>query len=87
MKDRKLNSRDWERMAAYAEGYFCGKNGYELQVPWHHEDPDFKYVVRGFMDGHEMFCLYGHDDFEYVPYNFDVPEDEDGKYVHINTGE
>jgi hypothetical protein len=84
MKDKKLNSRDWERMSAYASGYFYGRSGYELDAPWHHEDPDYKYVMQGFLDGHGEFLMFDHD---FVDYNFDLPEDEEGKYVHIGTQE
>jgi len=80
MKDRKLNQRDYERMEAYAYGFFCGKSGYELDAPWAYDDPDFKYVVQGFMSGHQSYILFD-DNFE--DYDFDVPEDENGKYVHI----
>jgi hypothetical protein len=38
------------------------------------------------MDGHELFCIYGVED-SYVDYNFDILEDEGGKYVHIDIGE
>jgi hypothetical protein len=85
VRDKKLTSRDWERMAAYGYGFFYGKSGYELDAPWHHEDPDYKYVMQGFMDGHELFCIYGVED-SYVDYNFDILEDEGGKYVHIDIG-
>ena len=86
VRDKKLTSRDRERMAAYGYGFFYGKSGYELDAPWHHEDPDFKYVVEGFMAGHELFCEYGVED-NYIDYNFGIPEDEGGKYVHIDIGE
>jgi hypothetical protein len=86
VRDKKLTSRDWERMAAYGYGFFYGKSGYELDAPWHHEDPDYKYVMQGFMDGHENYLLFEHNE-KYVPYNFDNPEDEGGKYVHIDIGE
>lgn len=83
MKDRKPNRRDWDRMSAYGVGYFYGRSGYELDAPWDPNDSDFAYVMQGFMDGHVDFILDEKDDFE--EYNFDMPEDEDGKYIHINA--
>jgi hypothetical protein len=82
MKDRKLNSRDWDRMSAYGAGYFYGRSGYELEAPWHPSDPDYKYVVQGFMDGHGDFIMFGDQD-DFQDYKFNLPEDEDGKYVHV----
>ena len=42
--------------------------------------------MQGFTDGHELFCEYGVED-SYVEYDFNKPEDEGGKYVHINIEE
>ncbi len=85
-KKVKLTEEHWEIMAAYAYGFFYGKSGYELDAPYSSEDDLFRFVMRGFMDGHENYILFDHDE-DYEPYDFDVPEDEDGKYVHINTGD
>ena len=75
--------REYEKMSAYGYGFFYGRAGLELDAPWGVEDKDYNYVVRGFMDGHEIYCMYGEE--EGIPYDFNVPEDEDGKYVHIGV--
>lgn len=82
MADKKLTEKDWERMAAYAYGFFYGKSGYELNAPYGKEDQYFSLVVQGFLDGHENYIMFD-DQENYVPYNFNDPKDEDGKYVHI----
>ena len=79
---KKLSQKDWERMEAYAEGYFYGRSGYELQSLWQPDEDCYKYVVEGFINGHGNFCMFSDTD-DFKEYDFNVPEDEDGKYVHI----
>ena len=78
----KLSEKDWERMNAYGHGYFYGRSGYELDSLWAPDEDAYKYVVQGFMDGHFDFCSFS-DTEEFTEYKFGLPEDEDGKYVHI----
>lgn len=82
MATKKLNKRDWERMGAYAYGFFYGASGYELNAPYSDEDQDYNLVIEGFIAGHEIYLMS--DDDDYIPYEFGIPEDEDGKYVHIH---
>ena len=84
MPAKKLSAKDWERMEAYAHGYFCGRAGYELELLWSHECEMFPYQVEGFMAGHMNYIESGLEDME--DYDFDNPDDKDGKYVHIDIG-
>ena len=82
MATKKLTRNERERMEAYANGYFYGRSGYELESLWASDEDCYEYVVEGFLAGHGDFCMFGDlDDFK--EYDFDIPEDEDGKYVHI----
>ena len=78
----KHSQQFWELMNAYGHGYFYGRSGYELDSLWAPDEDAYKYVVQGFMDGHAEFCDWPDKD-EFIDYRFDLPEDEDGKYVHI----